>query len=98
MKKLFCKQTGQSRAVGEPDDVGGEYVFCVNCAKYFPSHLTCSVCLFDDDCHSNNVTGILIIFVFSYKTKQKSKSFRKMLLNGMSGEIILMVLFTGVCL
>lgn len=34
---------------------------------------------------------------FSYETKQ-NKSFRKMLLNGMSGEIILMVLFTGVCL
>lgn len=71
MKKLFRKQTGQSQAVGEPTDVGGEYVFCVNCAKCFPSHLTCSVCLFDDDCHSNNIAGILIIFVFQLRNKTK---------------------------
>lgn len=53
-------------------------------------------CLFADDCHVNNITGIFIILIFQLQNhfgKMPLSKECKPGIHGMSGEVILMKLF-----
>lgn len=54
---VFC-------ALGEPTVVGDGLVPWLSSAKILPMLLCLNRCLFADDCHINNTTGLLIILKF----------------------------------